>query len=262
VLLTIGQLAEHCGVTVRAIRHYHRVGLLPEPERDASGYRRYGAKAVVGLIRIKVLAEAGVPLVRVHQLLDAAPDEFAEAVTGIDEALERQIAELEHRRRQLRGLLAGDRLVLPAEVAELLDELRVMGASERAVRLERDGWILMEALAPELVPDWVRSKKVALSDQGFRRLYLAVDRAWELDPSDTRLEDLATEMATWVTAHDRSGPDPSLGFAQPKITLVSQLIESEPSSSSPAWLRLAELSKVQLDRAPREQPRDEAFDCR
>jgi len=60
-LLTIGQLANHCGVTVRAIRHYRRVGLLPEPVRDDPGYRRYGAQAVVDLVRIKVLADAGVP---------------------------------------------------------------------------------------------------------------------------------------------------------------------------------------------------------
>lgn len=47
--LTIGHLAAHTGVTVRAIRHYHHIGLLPEPERDASGYRRYGAPAVAAL---------------------------------------------------------------------------------------------------------------------------------------------------------------------------------------------------------------------
>ncbi len=41
-MLTIGQLAAYAGVTVRAVRHYHQVGLLPEPERDASGYRRGG----------------------------------------------------------------------------------------------------------------------------------------------------------------------------------------------------------------------------
>jgi DNA-binding transcriptional MerR regulator len=246
MLLTIGQLAEHCGVTVRAIRHYHRIGLLAEPERDTSGYRRYGAKAVVNLIRIRVLAEAGVPLVRVPQLLDATPDQFAEAVTGIDEALQRQIAHLEHRRRQLRGLSAGDRLVLPAEVAELLDQLRVMGASERAVRVERDGWILMEGSAPEQVADWVRNKKEALSDQGFRRLYLAVDQAWDLDPDDPRLEDLAAEIAKWATAHDRPGSDPCVGLPPPKITLAAQLIDAEPSSSSPAWRRLVELSKLHL----------------
>ena len=61
-MLTIGQLAAYAGVTVRAVRHYHAKGLLPEPERDYSGYRRYDAHAVVELIKIRTLAEASVPL--------------------------------------------------------------------------------------------------------------------------------------------------------------------------------------------------------
>ena len=36
-MLTISQLASYAGVTVRAVRHYHAKGLLPEPERDHSG---------------------------------------------------------------------------------------------------------------------------------------------------------------------------------------------------------------------------------
>ena len=70
-MLTIGQLAAYAGVTVRAVRHYHQIGLLPEPERDASGYRRYGATAVVSLIKIRTLANAGVPLSQVGQMLEA-----------------------------------------------------------------------------------------------------------------------------------------------------------------------------------------------
>src|SRR5580700_1141695 len=58
-MLTISQLATYSGVTVRAVRHYHAKGLLPEPERDHSGYRRYDAGAVVELIRIRTLAAAG-----------------------------------------------------------------------------------------------------------------------------------------------------------------------------------------------------------
>ena len=56
-MLSISQLASYTGVTVRAVRHYHHVGLLPEPERDRSGYRRYDAVAVVRLVRIRTLAE-------------------------------------------------------------------------------------------------------------------------------------------------------------------------------------------------------------
>ena len=99
-MLTIGQLAEHTGVTVRAIRHYHQRGLLAEPERDASGYRRYGATAVVDLIRIKTLSDAGVPMARIQELLNAQPAEFGAAITQIDAALEQKVRDLsEHRRR-------------------------------------------------------------------------------------------------------------------------------------------------------------------
>lgn len=70
-MLTIGQLASYAGVTVRAVRHYHAKGLLPEPERDHSDYRRYDAHAVVELIKIRTLADAGVPLARVRELLAA-----------------------------------------------------------------------------------------------------------------------------------------------------------------------------------------------
>src|ERR1700733_12047434 len=82
-MLTIGQLAAYAGVTVRAVRHYHHIGLLPEPERDASGYRRYGATAVVSLIKIRTLANAGVPLSQVAELLRADAAAFAEAVRRI-----------------------------------------------------------------------------------------------------------------------------------------------------------------------------------
>lgn len=86
-MLTISQLASYAGVTVRAVRHYHAKGLLPEPERDHSGYRRYGAAAVVELVKIRTLAEAGVPLSQVHALLAAGEDEFTAAVAAIDRRL-------------------------------------------------------------------------------------------------------------------------------------------------------------------------------
>jgi len=90
-MLTIGQLAAYAGVTPRAVRHYHQIGLLPEPERDASGYRRYGALAVVSLIKIRTLATAGVPLSRIGELLEADETAFAEAVQQIDSHLREEI---------------------------------------------------------------------------------------------------------------------------------------------------------------------------
>ena len=132
-MLTIGQLAAYAGVTVRAVRHYHQIGLLPEPERDASGYRRYGATAVVSLIKIRTLASAGVPLSQIGQMLEADAPAFAEAVQRIDSQLRDEIERLETSRKQIAQLAAGDSLVLPPEVISYLDRLREIGVSERMV---------------------------------------------------------------------------------------------------------------------------------
>ena len=252
-LLTIGQLASHCGVTVRAIRHYHRVGLLPEPVRDHSGYRRYGAQAVVDLVRIKVLADAGVPLAQVSRLFNADSTEFGAAVAGIDEALRQQIIQLEHRRQQLVGLLAGDQLVLPSEVAEMLDHLRKIGVSDQGVQIERDGWILLAALSPEVVPDWTRRKQLALKDAEFRRIYLAYDEARDWDPNDPRLSALAERTVQWTTTHhdvvvgSRLDTPPN----EPNVMLVAQLMDAESAYTSPALNRLAELCREKLKTSSR-----------
>src|SRR3954464_7991096 len=117
-MLTISQLATYAGVTVRAVRHYHAKGLLPEPERDDSGYRRYDAAAVVELIRIRTLAEAGVPLSRVKALLTANEEEFTAAIDEIDRRLRAEIRERQHDRERVAQLAAGDRLALPLEAVD------------------------------------------------------------------------------------------------------------------------------------------------
>src|ERR1700730_12244254 len=150
-MLTIGQLAAYAGVTVRAVRHYHQIGLLPEPERDASGYRRYGATAVVSLIKIRTLANAGVPLSQIGQMLEADASTFAEAVQRIDSHLREEIEPTRRRPEQGARLPAGDSLALPPEVISYLDRLREIGASERMVEGERDGWILVAARWPDRI---------------------------------------------------------------------------------------------------------------
>ena len=73
-VITIGQLARYVGVSTKTIRVYHAKGLLAEPDRDASGYRRYSAQDAIELIKIRTLAEAGVPLADIPKLR-AAPRE-------------------------------------------------------------------------------------------------------------------------------------------------------------------------------------------
>ncbi|WP_187687167.1 MerR family transcriptional regulator [Nocardia wallacei] len=226
-MLTIGQLAATAGVTVRTVRHYHHVGLLPEPERDASGYRRYRAQAAVDLIRIRTLADAGVPLSRIDALLHARPAEFAAARTEIDAELGRRIDQLAEFRRRIGDLDSGERLVLPPEVVAVLDRMRGLGISERRVRLERDAWILMRALDPRAVPQRVREKNAALDDPETARLYHACDEAVDWDADDPRLDRLIDELDAWEIAHEGAE---RLGS--------TELTSSRIAEESPAWQRI------------------------
>lgn len=195
-MLTIGQLAAYAGVTVRAVRHYHQIGLLPEPERDASGYRRYGATAVVSLIKIRTLADAGVPLSQIGQMLEADASTFAEAVQSIDSHLRDEIERLESNRKQIAQLAAGDSLALPPEVISYLDRLREIGVSERMVEGERDGWILLAARWPDRIRELMPGKLAQLDDPQLVRLYRVLSEIFESDAGDDpRLEEAADIMA-------------------------------------------------------------------
>jgi MerR family transcriptional regulator, mercuric resistance operon regulatory protein len=67
--LTIGKLAKQTEVTIETIRHYQRVGLLPEPDKPDSGYRCYSDDAVVRIRFIKRAQQAGFTLKEITTLL-------------------------------------------------------------------------------------------------------------------------------------------------------------------------------------------------
>src|ERR1700694_3086911 len=113
-MITIGQLAAYAGVTIKAVRHYHKRGLLEEPPRDSSGYRRYTAEHAIELIKIKTLAEAGVPLARIKELIASDSGHFATAISEIDRSLQKQTAELVRTRKRIAHLNGGDRLFVCA----------------------------------------------------------------------------------------------------------------------------------------------------
>jgi DNA-binding transcriptional MerR regulator len=56
------EIAELAGTSVRAVRHYHEVGLLDEPERRANGYKKYGVAHLRKVLRIKRLIDLGFSL--------------------------------------------------------------------------------------------------------------------------------------------------------------------------------------------------------
>ncbi|MGP3977887.1 MerR family transcriptional regulator [Streptomyces sp. 8N114] len=241
-MLTIGELASYAGVTVRAVRHYHAKGLLPEPERDHSGYRRYGAGAVVELIKIRTLAEAGVPLARVRELLRADEEEFAAAVADIDKQLRAEIRERQRHRERIARLASGDNLALPPEVVDFLDRLRALGVDERIVQVERDGWIPLAAHSPERVQEWVARKREQIADPQLIDFYLTLGQALDRTDDDPRLVELATKLAAYISQMaDEQGEDyvDDADIEPPFVKLMDTLA----FDTAPPARRLIELLK-------------------
>ena len=212
-MLTISQLATYAGVTVRAVRHYHAKGLLGEPERDRSGYRRYDAAAVVQLIRIRTLADAGVPLSRVQEMLAADDQAFAEAIEDIDCRLRAEIHERERHRELVAQLAAGDRLALPPEAVDYLDRLRQLGVPARAVEMERDAWILVAAQIPDQMPALMALKQKQIEDPAVTAMYFDMVEAegWDLD--DPRLIELADRLVRMFDDDDGWGEELDVDFS-------------------------------------------------
>lgn len=126
------ELAGLAGTTVKAVRHYHQVGLLEEPERLANGYKQYTAQHLVQLLQIRRLVDLGMPLARIAQVRAEGDDpgralELVESeVMATIERLQRVHAELAEFRR------SGGSVDLPPEFGDGANEL---SPSDRALLL-------------------------------------------------------------------------------------------------------------------------------
>ena len=97
-MLTVKQVSEQTGVSIRTLRYYDRIGLLPPDDVTDAGYRLYGDAALMRLQHILVYRELGFSLKEIAAMLDK-PD--AER----NQLLQKQIEQLEKKREHLSNLI-------------------------------------------------------------------------------------------------------------------------------------------------------------
>ena len=105
--LTIGETADLLGMTPKAIRHYHRIGLVDEPPRTDGGYRLYDADTIGRLRMIQHLGRIGLSLRQIKFVLDSEePDRLlASLLHDRQQVLERELARLRDQRAEIQTLL-------------------------------------------------------------------------------------------------------------------------------------------------------------
>jgi DNA-binding transcriptional MerR regulator len=142
-------VARLAGVSVRTLRHYHQIGVLPEPVRQSNGYRSYDLATVARLLRIRLLTELGVPLGKVEEMLDTTPRQ--DLLDEIDSRLASEIERLDERRRQIARLRrTGQRADVPEDLAELLSLGSLEWAGGVLGELDQDTLlVLARVLGPE-----------------------------------------------------------------------------------------------------------------
>ena len=199
--MRIGEIAALVGVTPRAVRHYHHLGLLPEPVRRSNGYRQYGIRDAVLLARIRRLTELGLGLDEVRDVIaDDEGRELVEVLQELDEDLARQEAVVRERRERLAALLAearGGRLTAEAplspQLTALLAGLGELPDSPMAVK-DREILALLDTVAPEA--DRVRLMEALRGmAEHAGEMYALLDALADKDPDDPGVIRAAAALA-------------------------------------------------------------------
>jgi DNA-binding transcriptional MerR regulator len=110
-LVTIGDFSKMTYLTVKALRHYHDIGLLePMAVDDQNGYRLYGTEQVAVAQTIRRFRELDMSTDDIRTVLDAPSDSERNAV------LVAHLQRMEARLETTRGTVAGLRMLLDGTV--------------------------------------------------------------------------------------------------------------------------------------------------
>jgi DNA-binding transcriptional MerR regulator len=234
-------MAHLVGVTVRTLRHYHQIGLLPEPDRTAGGYRVYGPSDVLLVLRIRRLVRTGLPLARVAELLEYSPGGTAgSALEELDRELERQIEQLQARRQEIAAMMGVGRLDVPARFVPALDSLQRAGSTASTIDEFKDLVELVDALAEEPERSQLAASAEALAADPAAEYLAELDaRSRAIDDStpDAEVEALVSETIVAIievaerelaktSAGDETAPQDEAGMPQTITALAMASVEA------------------------------------
>lgn len=117
------EIADIAGTSVKAVRYYHEIGLLSEPDRARNGYKKYEVHHLTRLLHIKRLTDLGVPLAQVDEV--TRDGSHAALFRAVDAELAKTVERLQAVRSELSALsLPGATPEVPTEFGAVAPRLR------------------------------------------------------------------------------------------------------------------------------------------
>ncbi|HEX6447199.1 MAG TPA: MerR family transcriptional regulator [Streptosporangiales bacterium] len=271
-LFPIGELARRTGLSVKTVRFWSDLGLVPPADRTHAGYRMYGQDALARLALVRTLRDLGVDLKTVQRVL-AREVTVAEVAQAHADALDAHIRTLRLHRTVLRvvakrGATARE-LETMNKLAQMTGEERrrlvtnflddVFGGVEETEveRMYRHGLPeLPDEPAPEQIEAWVELAEL-VQDPAYRaRAREMVVRGDELRrEGGDRVPDESAQQAGQQVAERAGraladGVDPASPDARPIVDAFAAAMATEGTDpTSPEYRReLADRLEVFSDR--------------
>lgn len=236
------EVAKLADVTVRTLRHYHAIGLLPEPPRGANGYREYEVDDLVRLLRIKRLTTLGFSLSRIGEVLEEMDANLAgdggssadEALDELDRELALQIERLQEQRRTI-ALLKQERLDLDLPV-RFARAAKSLFATKHFTDGERQAMLVTGHLYAEEEIVELERVAAALHEKGL------IDQIWKLQERYDKLrQDATDEDIDRLVEESIELLDPVMDCFEP-----ANWEEESDFEDAPAWSLVNELMRKDL----------------
>ncbi|MFE6637575.1 MerR family transcriptional regulator [Streptomyces tendae] len=249
----IGDAAAFAGTTPRAIRHYHAIGLLPEPERGADDRRRYGYDDMIRLLWIRKMADVGIALEDIRTTFEPGTA-IEQSLARLEESLAAQAAVIERQRAAVRnwresgdplGLLSphvtGRVRHLPpnslrrSDLDTLLVTERIFGPLGAALQADR---FIVLATHPELraEDDRLTEAETALDDS--------------VDPDDPRVEEIAEQWCAHELAVESAIEKAGLDDTLVELAVHQPDRTTDPEDGEPVMSAIQAIGKMPYDFSP------------
>ncbi|MDI9244493.1 Cd(II)/Pb(II)-responsive transcriptional regulator [Marinobacter sp. CHS3-4] len=101
--MKIGEISKHTGISVETIRYYEKIGLMPAPEREASGYRSYRPHHLDRLLFIRRCRNLDMAQDEIRELIRLADQPDADC-SQVDELLAHHLTHVRQRLEELTRL--------------------------------------------------------------------------------------------------------------------------------------------------------------
>ncbi len=201
------EFAELAGVTVRALHHYDRLGLLKPAHRSEAGYRLYSRKDLARLEQIVVLKFLGLSLREIGEVL-------RQETAALPQTLRRQQQVLTEKRRQL-----DKAITVIAKASECIgqgdeSDWRLLANITKEISMQRDkGWMgqyfseTARAKIEERKSLWTPELQEQ-TDKKWKQLFADVEASLHEDPASEKAQSLASRWQGLV--NEFTGGDPEI----------------------------------------------------